>query len=195
MIGLWNTGRFAIVMVAVTFARQAPAFAGPAKAPKPTDPSISVVAHVPLDATVTDQIFVREGPKNSILLYAVQESGRAISVVDVTTPARASIVRRLDAEPQGLGGRLVTVGINTMAVESDGVPPTPPAATKTVRFLDLSNPAEPRVALQDQHVSAYILDASRSLIYLVNNDGLWIIRHVEPMDWKTKAWWDFATTP
>ena len=73
--------------------------------------------------------------------------------------------------------------------------PPPPAATKTVRFLDLSNPAEPRIALQYEHVSTYILDARRSRIYLVNNDGLWIIKHVEPMDWKTKAWWDVATAP
>jgi hypothetical protein len=51
------------------------------------------------------------------------------------------------------------------------------------------------VTLQFEHVSAYVLDASRSLIYLVNDEGLWIVRHVEPMDWKTKAWWDFANAP
>lgn len=95
-----------------------------------------------------------------------------------------------------MGGQVVTIGTNTVAVESNTGPAAPVApASRTVRLFDLSNPATPRVALQYEHVSGYILDASRSLIYLVNNDGLWIIRHNEPMDWKTKAWWDFATAP
>ena len=96
MIGRWRLGTLAALAAAMTFASPAAqALAGP-KTAKTPEPGIAVVAHVPLDATVTDQIFVREGPKNSILLYAVQESGRAISVVDVTTPARASIVKRLE---------------------------------------------------------------------------------------------------
>ena len=30
---------------------------------------------------------------------------------------------------------------------------------------------------------------------LVNDEGLWIVRHTEPMDWWTKAWMDFASAP
>jgi hypothetical protein len=95
-----------------------------------------------------------------------------------------------------MGGRVVTVGANTLIVENDQSPAAEaPHQSKTVRLFDLSDPAKPRVALQFEHVSAYVLDASRSLIYLINDEGLWIVRHVEPMDWKTKAWWDFANAP
>jgi hypothetical protein len=172
------------------------ASAKPAKVPTPPEPAIAVVAHVGLDGATGSQMFVREGPKNEILLYVVQDAGRGVSVVDVTIPARAALVRRIDVDAPGLGGQVVTIGTNTVAVESDGVPaPQLAPASRTIRLFDLSNPATPRVALQYEHVSGYILDASRNLIYLVNNEGLWIIRHNEPMDWKTKAWWDFATAP
>jgi hypothetical protein len=154
------------------------------------------VAHLPLTGGPADQLFVREGARNQILLYIVHESGRAISVVDITQPAHAALVKGTDAAQPAMGGRAVTVGTNTLLVENDQSPVAqPPLQPKTVRLFDLSDPAKPRVALQYEHVSSYVLDASRSLIYLVNDEGLWIIRHVEPMDWKTKAWWDFANAP
>jgi hypothetical protein len=81
-----------------------------------------VVAHVPLERGPAVQFFVGEGLRDRILLYIVHESGRAISVADITEPAHG-------------------------------------------------------------------------LIYLVYDEGLWVVRHVEPIDWKTKAWWDFATAP
>ncbi len=196
MIGRWRLGTLAALAAAMTFASPAAqALAGP-KTAKTPEPGIAVVAHVPLQADRADQIFVREGAKNAILLYVVQESGQAISIVDITAPARATIVQRVSASSQGMSGRLVDIGANTIAVESDNSPaPAIPMPVKTVRLLDLSNPSAPRVALQYEHVSSYILDASRSLIYLVNDEGLWIIRHSEPMDWKTKAWMEFASTP
>jgi hypothetical protein len=163
---------------------------------KGSEPDIAVVAHLPLTGGPADQLFVREGARNQILLYIVHESGRAISVVDITQPAHATLVKGTDATQPAMGGRAVTVGTNTLLVENDQSPVAqPPLQPKTVRLFDLSDPTKPRVALQYEHVSAYVLDASRSLIYLVNDEGLWIIRHVEPMDWKTKAWWDFATAP
>jgi hypothetical protein len=192
----WTSRIAAMVAVLSCTAPVGAVFAKPAKAVKAPEPGIAVVAHVALQGGAADQLFAREGPKNQILLYVVQDAGRSISVVDITAPARASLVKRLDTEPQALGGHVVTIGTNTLAVESDipRVPDAPPAV-RTVRFFDLSDPATPRVALQFERVSTYILDASRSLIYLVNSEGLWIIRHVEPMDWRTKAWMDFASTP
>jgi hypothetical protein len=165
-------------------------------ATKPFEPAIAVVAHLPLNGGPADQLFVREGPKNQILLYIVHESGRATSVIDITQPAHAALVTGIDAAPGAMGGRVVTVGANTLIVENDQSPAAEaPHQSRIVRLFDLSDPATPRVALQFEHVSAYVLDASRSLIYLVNDEGLWIVRHVEPMDWKTKAWWDFAMAP
>jgi hypothetical protein len=165
-------------------------------ATKPVELGIAVVAHVPLDGGPADQLFVREGLKNRILLYVVHESGRAISVVDITQPAHAALVKQVDADQPAMGGRVVTVGTNTLIVENTQTPVAEaPSHDKTVRFFDLSDPTVPRVALQFERVSTYVLDASRSLIYLVNDEGLWIVRHTEPMDWKTKAWWDFANAP
>jgi hypothetical protein len=165
-------------------------------ATKPVEPGIAVVAHVPLARGPADHLFVREGQKNRIFLYIVHESSGAISVVDITQPARAALVKGVETAQPAMGGRVVTVGTNTLIVENDQTQGAPaPPQRQTVRLFDLSDPATPRVALQFERVSTYIMDASRSLIYLVNDEGLWIIQHPEPMDWKTKAWWDFANAP
>ena len=193
---LWGRSKQVVVwtgLVAIVASRAAASNGDPSKG---AEPSIAVVAHVPLNGGPADQLFVREGPKNQILLYIVHESGRATSVVDITQPAHAGLVTGIDATQGAMSGRVVTVGANTLIVENDQSPvAAAPLQSKTVRLFDLSDPAKPRVALQFEHVSAYVLDASRSLIYLVNDEGLWIVRHVEPMDWKTKAWWDFANAP
>ncbi len=100
MTGPWRL-RTAALAAAMTFAAPAAhALAGP-KTAKTPEPGIAVVAHVPLQADRADQIFVREGPKNAILLYVVQEAGQAIAVVDITAPARAPIVQRVERKLAG----------------------------------------------------------------------------------------------
>ncbi len=182
------------LVIAVVIGLAVPAAAA-TKGPKPGEPAIAVVAHVPLPADSAGEIFAREGAKNHVFLYVVHDEGKIISVVDVTNPSRATLVRRIDRDEPAFSGRTVDIGANTLVVESGGAPERPAVGLKTVRLLDLSDPSAPHVALEFKSVSTYIVDASRSLIYLVNNEGLWIIRHVEPMDWKTKAWLEFASTP
>ena len=49
--------------------------------------------------------------------------------------------------------------------------------TQFVRLLDLSDPANPRTLQTFDAVSSTLLDDSRSLIYITNDAGLWVLSH------------------
>ena len=54
-----------------------------------------------------------------------------------------------------------------------------PAATVTPRSISIvsfADPANPRLVRQFANVTAIRVDPERGLIYLVNSDGLWVLR-------------------
>jgi hypothetical protein len=52
--------------------------------------------------------------------------------------------------------------------------------TETVRVLDLSDPRNPKTLETFNKVTSLLPDAHHGLIYLTNNDGLWILRYNRP---------------
>ena len=49
--------------------------------------------------------------------------------------------------------------------------------TQSVRVLDLSDPANPRTLQSFSGVTSILADDEHNLIYIANNEGLWILRH------------------
>lgn len=49
--------------------------------------------------------------------------------------------------------------------------------TETVRILDLSDPRNPKTLETFTKVTSLLPDGGHGLIYLTNNEGLWILRH------------------
>jgi len=52
--------------------------------------------------------------------------------------------------------------------------------TETVRVLDLSDPRNPKTLETFTKVSSLLPDGGHSLMYLTNNEGLWILRYNHP---------------
>ncbi len=52
--------------------------------------------------------------------------------------------------------------------------------TETVRVLDLSDPRNPKTLETFNKVTSLLPDGGHGLIYLTNNDGLWILRYNRP---------------
>jgi len=52
--------------------------------------------------------------------------------------------------------------------------------TETVRVLDLSDPANPKTLETFNKVTSLLPDGGHGLIYLTNNDGLYILRYNRP---------------
>jgi hypothetical protein len=50
---------------------------------------------------------------------------------------------------------------------------------ESVRVLDISDPANPRTLQTFEGVTSILAEDSRSLIYIANGEGLWILRHMQ----------------
>jgi hypothetical protein len=88
-----------------------------------------------------------------------------------------------------------TIGTNTALVEltDQTASSSNPAPAKTVALLDISDPAAPHITLRFAGVTAVARDDSRSLLFIANTEGLWIVRHYEPPDIGVRAWENFVS--
>jgi hypothetical protein len=53
-------------------------------------------------------------------------------------------------------------------------------ATETVRVLDLSDPRNPKTLETFNKVTSLLPDGGHGLLYLTNNEGLWVLRYNHP---------------
>jgi hypothetical protein len=65
-------------------------------------------------------------------------------------------------------------------IEGGGSGGTGDSPTQFLRLLDLSDPANPRTLQTFEGVSSLLLDDGRDLIYITNDEGLWILSHNVP---------------
>jgi hypothetical protein len=163
---------------------------------KPTQPAeqVAVIAHLSLPGAPVQQMFVQQqGSKQ--YLYIQQASKEGFTIVDVTRPARPGVIKREAFPNTASRGRLQIVGSGIALAE---VPDKAPQAvnarhelvpttgegtanvgqpTKSVRVLDLSDPANPKTLQTFDGVTSVLADDGRRLIYITNGDGLWILIH------------------
>jgi hypothetical protein len=52
--------------------------------------------------------------------------------------------------------------------------------TETVRVLDLSDPRNPKTLETFNKVTSLLPDSAHSLLFVTNNEGLWILRYNHP---------------
>ena len=153
------------------------------KKSRPADVPATVIAHLPLPAAPGNQMALqKEG--GARYLYIQQASKQGYMVVDVTKPERPAIVKRGLAPNQAAAGQLDLVGpeVGLASVPTKGTEPVTRKtenSTETVRVLDLSDPSHPRTIQTFEGVTSTLPEAGRALVYLTNNDGLWILRYRE----------------
>jgi hypothetical protein len=167
---------FALVGI---FAATVPTASAKHRAVKAAEQPATVVAKVALAGAPASQIFSQEiGGKQ--YLYIGGNSKEGFTLVDVTNPAKPGIIQRV-AWPNGVStGRLQMVGGGLALVEgpdSASLKADPPASTKTVKVLDLSEPTNPRVVLSFSGVTGTLEDEARNLVYITNGEELWILRN------------------
>lgn len=149
------------------------------RAPKPAEQPAAIVAHVPLAGSPTNQMNLQENGGKQYL-YIGANSNQGVKVVDVTNPGEPNVVRRLAWPNQASSGRLQLVsgglalaeGLDSGSMAADPVPPT-----RTVKVLDLSDPANPRAILSFSGVTSTLNDEAHNLVYITNGEGLWIVRN------------------
>jgi hypothetical protein len=159
-----------------------PLMAGASEQPvsKPTDVPATVIAHLPLpQATGSQMLLQRENAKH--YLYVQQAGKQGFMIVDVTRPEKPSLLKRTAESNQATSGNLEMVSPDVAIAEAPEKTPTTLTSsthpTETVRVLDLSDPHNPKTLETFNKVTGILPDGSRSLIYVTNNEGLWVLRY------------------
>ena len=162
--------------------------AGPASADehpstKPTDVPAIVIAHLPLpQATGSQMLLQKEDEKQ--YLYVQQASKQGFMIVDVTRPDKPSLLKRTAESNQATAGNLQMVSPDVAIAEAPEKTPTTLTSssrpTETVRLLDLSDPRNPKTLETFNKVTSLLPDGRHGLIYLTNDEGLWVLRYNRP---------------
>jgi hypothetical protein len=151
---------------------------------KPTEVPAKVIAHLPLQESPGSEMLLQsKGDKH--FLYVQKASKQGFTVIDVTKPEVPSLVNRTAPSNDATAGKLEIVGPDVALAEvpdknSKGVVRSTDNPTETVKILDLSDPAHPKVLQTFTSVTSILQDPGRGLIYLANNEGLWILTHSRP---------------
>jgi hypothetical protein len=152
-------------------------------APKPTDLPATVIAHLALpQATGNQMLLQRDSGKE--FLYVQQASKQGFMVVDVSKPDRPSLLKRNAESDKATSGNLEMVSPDVAIAEAPEKTPTTLTSnahpTETVRVLDLSDPRNPKTLETFNKVSSILPDGGHGIIYLTNNEGLWVLRYNRP---------------
>jgi hypothetical protein len=152
-------------------------------APKPTDVPATVIAHLPLpQATGSQMLLQKDNAKQ--YLYVQQAGKQGFMIVDVSRPEKPSLLKRTTESNQSTTGNLQMVSPEVAIAEAPEKTPTTLTSqsrpTETVRVLDLSDPRNPKTLETFNKVTSFLPDGGRGLIYLTNNEGLWILRYNRP---------------
>jgi hypothetical protein len=151
--------------------------------PKPTDVPATVIAHLSLpQATGSQMLLQKENGKQ--YLYIQQAAKQGFMVVDVSKPEKPSLLKRTAESNQATSGNLEMVSPDVAIAEAPEKTATTLSSsshpTETVRVLDLSDPRNPKTLETFTKVTSLLPDGGHSLLYVTNNDGLWILRYNRP---------------
>jgi hypothetical protein len=160
------------------------ASAGDQPAAKPTDVPATVIAHLALpQATGSQMLLQKENGKQ--YLYVQQAGKQGFMVVDVSKPEKPNLLKRAAGPNQPTAGNLEIVSPDVAIAEAPEKTPTTLTQsnrpTETVRVLDLSDPRNPKTLDTFNKVTSLLPDGGHGLIYLTNNEGLWILRYNRKM--------------
>jgi len=152
-------------------------------APKPTDVPATVIAHLPLPQTTGSQMLLQK-ENGKEYLYVQQSSKQGFMVVDVTKPDKPNLLKRTAQSDQATSGNLEMlspdVAIAQAPEKTSNTLTSNPRVTETVRVLDLSDPKNPKTLETFNKVTSLLPDGGHALIYLTNDEGLWILRYNHP---------------
>jgi len=151
--------------------------------PRPSEVPATIIAHLPLpQATGSQMLLQREDAKQ--YLYIQQAAKQGFMIVDVSKPEHPSLLKRTAESNQATAGNLEMVSPDVAIAQA---PEKTPATllssnhpTETIRVLDLSDPRFPKTLETFNQVTSLLPDSHHGLIYLTNNEGLWILRYSRP---------------
>lgn len=144
---------------------------------------IRVLSHLDLKGMRVNQMFI-EQRGDKVYLFLHRPTKQAYALVDVTNPERPVLVSRdilKSASGQVGGPASGSVFALTVTPENgpSGSEQTSAAQlpTETVNLVDMSDPKNVKTVKTFKGVTSVYPEDGRKLVYLANNEGLWIVSH------------------
>jgi hypothetical protein len=173
---------FIVAGLLISGSSQALARKAPAKEAPQTNDQIEVIGHIPFDGTSVTQVTTGEHWRKN---YLYLNSADKITVVDVTNGARPSITSEYR---HTLPAAQVQVVVGSAALLADTQPAT--HGPSSISIMSFADPAAPSVVRQFTKVTGFLIDSHRGLIYIVNNEGLWILNEKPGRDLELERQYD-----
>jgi len=143
------------------------------KSASPAD-SIDVIGHLDLaNASVTN---LKTSEHRGRHFLQLQDSTRGmLTLVDVTDASRPAVAKQFHL-PKEPGECTLTVLVGDVALMTGTETRSPETRISSVSVVNFADPDHPATVRKFNNVSALRTDEGRGLIYLVNQDGLWILQ-------------------
>jgi hypothetical protein len=142
-----------------------------------------VIAHLPLPQATASQMLLQKD-NGKTYLYVQQASKQGFMIVDVTKPEFPALLKRTSESTHATAGNLQMVSPDVAIAEAPERKPNTLTSTahptETVRVLDLSDPRNPKTLQEFNGVTGILPDGNHGLIYLTNDQGLWVLRYRRP---------------
>jgi len=167
----------AVAALLAFFAVITPGASAKHRTAKPAPQPASVIAHLALPGAAVSQLDLQQYG-NKQYLYVERTSKEGFAIVDVTKPDQPNVIKREAWPNQASAGKLQMVNARLALAEApDSATAETIPSTETLTVLDLSDPANPRTILTFSGVTSTFADDARSLVYITNSEGLWILKH------------------
>jgi hypothetical protein len=143
-----------------------------------SEEDIRVLANLPLQDIKVNQMFVKEWDKK-VYLYLHQPKEDVYALVDVTKPDKPTLLNRNALKGTAPEGPVADSPLAITATQ-EGQSAQAAAAelpTQTVNFVDMTDPKNLKTVKAFKGVTSMYSDDASKLVYLVNGEGLWIVRH------------------
>jgi hypothetical protein len=150
------------------------------KQPLPTD--VQILGRIGLNGVRGVKMFVHE-QQGRWYLYAGHASEQGFTIVDVTDPTDPKVVKSVSSQDQGSYGTLEQIGNVTFATtegkSTDDSEDQKKTMAEKFNVWDLADPLNPTLIRQFSGVSSVLVD-ERKCIYVMDSEGLWILRKTQP---------------
>ncbi len=169
----------AFVLLTSLFSTAVPGAVAKSRHAKPAEPLVAVVGHLALPGPPAVQMFVQERGRQHYLVIE-QASKEGFTIVDVTKAGQPTIVKQVAWPNQAPNGKLQLLRaglVLSTATENNSAAAAGNASTQSLNVLDFRDPSNPQTIQGFAGVTGVLVDEARSLMYITNAEGLWILKY------------------
>ena len=110
----------------------------------------------------------------------LEHASHALTLVDITDARHPEVLANVDL-PAGEAGRVLAAAGDAALISSDPADAAP-VQTKTITIMNFADRAHPRTVRQFANVTCSAQDDRRGLIFVANDEGLWILHRTPAED-------------